>query len=596
PDKLIEAARRSGAEAIHPGYGFLSENADFARACVAAGIVFIGPSAEAIELMGDKRAAKIAMLDAGVPCIPGYQGAQQSDADLIGAAEAIGCPLMVKAAAGGGGRGMRRVDDLADLAAAIESARKEALNAFGNDELILEKVVSAGRHIEIQVAADTVGNVVYLGERDCSLQRRHQKVIEEAPSPFVSGGLRSAMGESAVNVARACSYVGVGTVEFLVDDKGAFSFLEMNTRLQVEHPVTEFVTGVDLVDWQLKIAAGEPLPQTQPEITIQGHAIEARLYAEDPASGFMPQTGNVHAWQPAEGDGIRCDHGLLPSDQISPFYDPMVAKLVAGGATREEARKRLIQALDNTTLLGVTTNQSFLRELLADRVFAEGAATTDYIDDALLDAMSEASAPGPAEFAIAAALLLRLVDPQPAQWQHWSNTAGMIKRRSIKVGDVELAVALEPVAEGYRVEVSGETHLIDELRLPDGPADGVADIVIGGVRSRLPYAFRDGEVFAQLGARQLIASDISYRPLSASADAGSGSVVAATEGQVIGLAAIPGERVSKGQTLVVVEAMKMEHRHLADGDGVVLAVHTDVDMQVKKGQLLVEVELDEEAS
>jgi len=591
-DRVLDAARRVGAEAIHPGYGFLSENADFARACSAAGILFIGPSAEVIELMGNKRAAKVAAQQAGVACIPGYQGSQQSDADLIAAAQSIGCPLMVKAAAGGGGRGMRRVDNMKDLPAAMASARREAMGAFGNDELILEKLIAHARHIEFQIAADALGNTVHLGERDCSLQRRFQKVIEEAPSPFVDEAMRSAMGEAAVKVARACGYVGVGTVEFLVDSDGGYSFLEMNTRLQVEHPVTELVTGIDLVDWQLLIAAGEPLPVAQEDIRFQGHAIEARLYTEDPSAGFMPQTGKIVVWLPATGSGIRIDHGVLEGDEVGSFYDPMVAKIIACGTTREQARQRLIQALETTTLLGVVTNQLFLRQLLVDPVFVEGAATTGYIDEALLDTLSQAAAPDGAEIALASALLIRLIDPQPAQWQHWSNSAGMLKRRVLSIADTDVPVAIEADGSGYRITVAEVEHCIEGLLLNDG----IADCTIDGVRCRVPYAFRGGDLFVQLGARQLVATDVTYRPLSAVDTAASGKIVAATEGQVIGLTVALGDSVTKGQTLVVVEAMKMEHRHVADGDGLVTALHTVLDVQVKKGQLLVELELEAEAT
>ncbi len=590
-DKLIDAAVRVGAEAIHPGYGFLSENAEFARACSAAGIVFIGPPADVIELMGNKRAAKTAVRAAGVPCIPGYDAERPGDPELIAAAHGIGCPLMVKAAAGGGGRGMRRVDDLNELPGAIESARKEALSAFGDDELILEKVIGDGRHIEIQIAADGLGDVLHLGERDCSLQRRHQKVIEEAPSPFVGAELRNRMGRAAVDAARACGYVGIGTVEFLVDGAGDFRFLEMNTRLQVEHPVTELVSGTDLVDWQLQIAAGRPLPLAQSDVRLQGHAIEARLYAEDPTAGFMPQSGVIHVWNPPDGAGIRVDHGVLQGDQVSSFYDPMLAKIIAWGADREQARRRLMQALEATTLLGVPTNQFFLCQLLADPQFATGAATTSHIDQTLLHTMTQAAAPDSAEVALASALLLRLVDPQPPQWQHWSNCAGMPKRRMVCVAGADIAVVLEPDGAGYRVRIANTEHRIEALVA----GDGLADCVLDGVRRRLRYAFCDAVLYLQLGARQLVVSDVTYRPLSMADAAGSGRLVAATEGQVIGLAVVPGERVTKGQTLVVIEAMKMEHRHVADGDGLVSAVHTALAVQVKKGQLLVELELEAEA-
>ena len=378
-DRLLEAAHRSGADAIHPGYGFLSENEAFAAACEKAGLVFIGPPPAAIAAMGNKAAAKRRMIDAGVPCVPGYQGADQSDATLETEARKIGLPVMVKAAAGGGGRGMRLVERDADLPEAIRTARAEAQSAFGSGELILEKAVVDARHVEIQVFADAHGNVIHLGERDCSMQRRHQKVIEEAPSPAVDADLRGRMGAAAVAAARAIGYRGAGTVEFLLAADGAFYFLEMNTRLQVEHPVTEAITGQDLVAWQLKVAAGEKLPLAQAQVKFSGHAIEARLYAEDAYAGFLPQTGRVDVWRPATGAGIRVDHGMKDGLAISPFYDPMIAKLIAHGATREEARTRLVRALRETVVLGPTTNRHFLIRLLEHPEFAAGKATTAFI-------------------------------------------------------------------------------------------------------------------------------------------------------------------------------------------------------------------------
>ncbi|KZZ64271.1 acetyl/propionyl/methylcrotonyl-CoA carboxylase subunit alpha, partial [Oleiphilus sp. HI0128] len=362
-DKILEAAKLTDAGAIHPGYGFLSENCDFANACEKANIEFIGPPSAAIELMGSKRLSKIAMTKAGVPCIPGYEGADQDIETLLKEAQTIGFPIMVKASAGGGGRGMRLVFEESELEAQIKTASSEAENAFGSGELILERAVIKPRHIEIQVFADKYGNAVYFGERDCSIQRRHQKVVEEAPSPFVDPELRQRMGEAAVQAAKACNYVGAGTVEFLVDSDKNFYFLEMNTRLQVEHPVTELITGTDLVAWQLNVASGQVLPKTQDQIELNGHAMEVRLYAEDPANQFLPQTGPVHLWEPAQGDGLRIDDGIITGQTVSPFYDPMLAKIIAYGANREEARRRLIRAVEESTLFGCTVNSNFLCEV-----------------------------------------------------------------------------------------------------------------------------------------------------------------------------------------------------------------------------------------
>ena len=342
---ILDAADRTGADCIHPGYGFLSENQAFASACEARGIEFIGPPNAAIEVMGDKARAKRAMIDAGVPCVPGYQGNDQSNAILIAEANKIGMPVMVKAAAGGGGRGMRLVHDPSDLESAIELAQSEAQNAFGSSELIIEKAVVRPRHVEIQVFADKSGNTIYLGERDCSIQRRHQKVVEEAPCPVMTPELRLAMGQAAVEAAKAVDYVGAGTVEFLLDEAGEFYFLEMNTRLQVEHPVTEMVTGYDLVEWQIRVARGETLPAEQDDIELFGHAIEVRLYAEDPTAGFLPSTGDIKLFSVPEGAGIRVDSGVETGDEVTPFYDAMIAKVITYGESREDARLKMVSAL-----------------------------------------------------------------------------------------------------------------------------------------------------------------------------------------------------------------------------------------------------------
>ncbi|MFY0534783.1 acetyl-CoA carboxylase biotin carboxylase subunit [Nannocystis pusilla] len=383
---LIAAAKQAGADAVHPGYGFLSENDGFAQAVLDAGLVFIGPSPAAIRAMGNKAAAKRAMIAAGVPCIPGFQDsseAGQSAGRLAAEAERIGLPLLIKAAAGGGGRGMRMVRDWDGLPAALASARSEAESAFGSGELILERAITSGRHVEIQVFGDSHGHAIHLGERDCSVQRRHQKVVEESPSPAVSPALRAEMGAAAVLAARSIDYVGAGTVEFMLDADGKFYFLEMNTRLQVEHPVTELVTGLDLVAWQLRVAAGEPLPLTQEQIELRGHAIEVRLYAEDPYAGYLPQAGEVVAWQPASGDGVRVDHGLHRQQTVSPFYDPMIAKVITYGRTRDEARRRLVSALGRSVLLGLPNNKRFLADILEHPVFAAGGATTRFLDEHL---------------------------------------------------------------------------------------------------------------------------------------------------------------------------------------------------------------------
>ncbi len=412
-EAIIAAAKASGADAVHPGYGFLAENEDFAQACGDAGLVFIGPSPEAIRTMGNKAGAKDIMLAAGVPCVPGYQGADQSDAVLLDEAVRIGFPVMIKAVAGGGGRGMRRVTDAAAFPDALRAARSEAQGAFGDGTVILERAISDPRHIEIQVFGDAYGHAIHLGERDCSVQRRHQKLIEEAPSPAVSAELRARMGAIAVAATKALRYEGAGTLEFLLDASGEFYFMEMNTRLQVEHPVTEAITGLDLVELQLRVASGEPLGLTQDDIKISGHAIEVRLCSEDAAHDFMPQSGTLALWQAP--DHLRVEHALRSGTEIPPFYDSMMAKLIGVGANRDEARRRLIAGLEHTAAFGVTTNQAFLAACLRHRAFASGEATTSFIGryrDELLaprqDAASEAAL---------AALLLFVTDPHAPPWQ-----------------------------------------------------------------------------------------------------------------------------------------------------------------------------------
>ncbi|GIK43371.1 MAG: 3-methylcrotonyl-CoA carboxylase subunit alpha [Chloroflexota bacterium] len=382
-DRIIEAARRTGCEAIHPGYGFLAENADFASAVVEAGLVFIGPDAAIIRLMGSKTAAREVMQAAGVSVVPGYHGQEgRGDEDLLAAAEKIGFPLLVKAVAGGGGKGMRLVRTTAELPDSLQSARREALHAFGDERVYLEKYLASPRHIEFQILGDAHGNVVHLFERECSVQRRHQKIIEETPSPLLAGdkSLRQRMGQAAVAAARAVNYVNAGTIEFLVDAGRNFYFLEMNTRLQVEHPVTELVTGLDLVKWQLRVAAGEALPFEQADLSQRGHALECRIYAEDTANNFLPATGRVLRLVEPAGPGIRVDSGLSPDDDVTPYYDPLLAKLIALGENRQETIRKMMAALRQYVILGVTTNLSFLCDLLADDAFQRGDLNTDLID------------------------------------------------------------------------------------------------------------------------------------------------------------------------------------------------------------------------
>lgn len=560
---IINAATLTGADAIHPGYGFLSENPDFARACLAAGLTFIGPSVEAIELMGSKRLSKLAMLDAGVPCIAGYQGSAQDDTTLQREAERIGYPLMIKASAGGGGRGMRLVHTSDALLDNLHTARSEARNAFGSDELILEQALIDPRHVEIQLFGDSHGHLIYLGERDCSVQRRHQKVIEEAPCPVMTPALRHAMGEAAIKAGRAVNYVGAGTVEFLLDRNGQFYFLEMNTRLQVEHPVTELITGLDLVDWQLQIAAGQPLPLTQQEVTLTGHAMEVRLYTEDPAQGFLPQTGDVLRWQPAAG--VRTDHGVVEGQRISPFYDPMLGKVIAHGATREEARRKLLRAVEDTLLLGVATNQRLLANLLKHPDFIAGDFSTGFI----AEHFNEVSRPEASEeqLALAAALFYQhSADQHPQALAGWRNNASV------------------PVT--YRLEANDNLHTVSVDPLPITLDGRHAIVVLNGIRRRIAYHL-DGN---QLWLPGLTVINRTQQVANRQADARSGTVKAPMDGAIVDVRVNAGDRVSKGQLLLVLEAMKMEHPLTAGIDGVIKGVQVTTGDQVRNRQVLLEIE------
>ncbi len=585
---LLDACRRSGADAVHPGYGFLSENADFAAACAEAGVTFIGPPAEAIRLMGSKRLSKIAMQEAGVPCVPGYQGEDQSDDTLIKEAEAVGLPLMIKASAGGGGRGMRVVTEPQQIAAQLKSARQEAKSSFGNDELILERAVINPRHVEIQVFGDHHGNVIHLGERDCSVQRRHQKVVEEAPSPVVDEDLRRRMGEAAVNAAKACDYVGAGTVEFLLGADGEFYFLEMNTRLQVEHPVTELVTGQDLVAWQLRVAAGEPLPLTQEQVRLTGHAMEVRLYAEDPAQGYLPQTGPVLSWRPASGEGVRIDHGLVDGAEVGSHYDPMLAKIIAFGASRDEARRRLIRAVEDTVLMGLDDNRRFLAAILRHPEFAAGDATTAFIDGPFADDPGLRAADTPeALWALAALLLTRIGAGDAAGragYRNWHSSGVGAQPLVLAQGDRERTLYLTP--DGIH---GGPDLTLDAVRLDAVHDDGTLIATLDGVRRRYHWLYRDGRVWLQDGGLRACFEERTHRASGGEQGPGSGQLKAPMDGAVIEVSAAAGDTVKRGQTLAVLEAMKMEHALKADCDGTVDTVTVSAGDQVKRQQLLITV-------
>lgn len=586
---IIDAARRSGAEAIHPGYGFLSENAGFALACQQAGLIFIGPSPQAIELMGSKRLSKLAMLNAGVPCIKGYQGAEQDDATLSREAESIGYPLMIKASAGGGGRGMRLVHEAGELLEQLRTARSEALNGFGSAELILEQALIDPRHVEVQVFGDQHGNLIYLGERDCSIQRRHQKVIEEAPCPVMTAELRQAMGEAALKAGRAVNYVGAGTVEFLLDARGQFYFLEMNTRLQVEHPVTELITGLDLVAWQLHVAEGLPLPLSQEQVQLTGHAIEVRLYAEDPAQGFLPQTGHINAWEPALQSGVRIDHGLLEGQQVSAFYDPLLGKLIAHGATREEARRKLLRAVQDSVLLGVQSNQRLLASLLQHPQFISGEFSTGFIPTHFAEhPCLHPHVASAEELALATALLYQASAQQhPAPRAGWRNNASVPLHYRLGADEQNWTVELTTVAdEPYRLQI-GERAVDVQIVDIDGRW---ATVEIDGIRQRHAYRL-DGRqlwLFTRPGSLRL--EDRTQSAVSSQASVSSGTLKAPMDGAIVDVLVSEGSTVSKGQLLVVLEAMKMEHPLKSGIDGVLKRLQVRVGDQVKNRQILLEVE------
>jgi 3-methylcrotonyl-CoA carboxylase alpha subunit len=604
-ERIIEAARKADAASIHPGYGFLSENAEFAQACAAAGIVFVGPPPAAIHAMGLKDAAKTLAEKAGVPVVPGYHGSRQETDFLRQKAYETGYPVLIKAIAGGGGKGMRRVDRQQDFDAALESARREATSSFGDPRVLIEKYVLSPRHIEMQIFGDAHGHVVHLFERDCSLQRRHQKVIEEAPAPGMTPEVRAAMGEAAVQAARAVGYVGAGTVEFIADGRAAlrpdgFYFMEMNTRLQVEHPVTEAITGLDLVEWQLRIADGEPLPLDQEDLTIGGHAVEARLYAEDPEKGFLPSTGRLYALRLPEGTGIRVDAGVAEGGEVTPFYDPMIAKVIAHGASREEALERLSGALGATVVAGPKSNVAFLKALTDAEEFREGAVDTGFIERNLERLGAVAREPDPQAVALGAMWLVekaqqRLLSKHPrAAHDAWDAVDGF-----------ELAgprmTSLPLTVDGTRREArlaypDGEV----ELGIP-GTSASVKRALLGGRVALAEGAarFADGSFLVESergvlvirGGRQTSVSpvdplDVDLEHVEGGSD---GVVKSPMHGKLVAISVSEGESVLKGQLLAVVEAMKMEHALTAPIDGIVSGIAAVPGQQIGEGARLMTV-------
>ena len=584
-EAILDAARKTGADALHPGYGFLSENAAFAQACADAGVVFIGPPASAITAMGDKALAKRRMLEAGVPCAPGYLGADQSDAVLTKEAKKLGYPLLVKAVAGGGGRGIRLVRSDAELQQGIDGARREATSAFGDGTLMLERLIDNGRHIEIQVFADAHGNAVYLGERDCTAQRRRQKVIEEAPSPVVSPAMRAAMGKDAVAAALAVGYRGAGTVEFIVDDKLKHYFLEMNTRLQVEHPVTECITGYDLVEWQLQVAAGDVLPAKQEDITLTGHAIEARLYVEDPYTGFAPQTGTVAWWQPERAlhGGVRVDDGIRQGSVVSPFYDPMVAKVIVHGRDRDDAIRRLRAALANTPLLGLKNNGRFLSDLVDHPAFRKAEMTTSLIDQWLEQGEPLLQAPVASDAAwVVAAVALAM--------QHgssWRANSVASYGFPLQTGDTVRAVRVLPDRHGaVAVTIDRQTTAARVLQFEQG----VLRLEIAGVAQTAIAVFVGADLHLAHAGYSHVFTEVSAFP-NADALKDASRARSPVAGKVTQVLVAPGDTVQDGQQLLCVEAMKMEMWLCAESTGTVKAMYAKAGDQVESGAVLVELEL-----
>ncbi len=603
-EAVVQAAERANADALHPGYGFLSENPALAAACGAAGVAFIGPSPEALRLLGSKIAAKRLAARAGVPTVPGYDGDDQADETLLAHAREIGAPLLIKASAGGGGRGMREAHDLGLFPEALAAARREARAAFGDDTVLLERLVLEPRHIEFQVFGDAHGAVIHLGERECSVQRRHQKILEEAPSPALSPALRAEMGAAAVRVARAANYTGAGTAEFMLAPDGSYYFLEMNARLQVEHPVTEFVTGLDLVALQLRVAAGEPLPLAQENVTLRGHALECRVYAEDPAAGFLPSTGRLLTFDAPRGPGVRVDAGVAAGDEVTVHYDPMLAKLITGGETRDEAIARARRALRRFTVLGVTTNLRFLARAIGHPAFLAGELSTDFLPRHLPDA----GAPAPpshdalllaALWGATAPVLASAAPPSLDPWRASSGwTLAARQRRWFTWGDEDYAVELQRVgAQAWSARAGDDLYEVAGADRDEGSTTA------GGLTLRIEGRIVRGHVAQPDPGTLLVAHDGGVWALGVAGppdvdSAGGGRAVHGAEkgltapmpGTIIRVDVREGDTVEPRQRLVVLEAMKMEHVVEAPYGGVVRAVLRRAGDLVAAGDKLVEIE------
>ncbi|MGB6104181.1 MAG: acetyl-CoA carboxylase biotin carboxylase subunit [Pusillimonas sp.] len=577
-DTLLRAAEMTGADAVHPGYGFLSENAEFARACARAGLVFVGPPAHAIEVMGDKSQAKQFMRGAGLPCIPGYDGEVQDVAALAEQAQRIGYPVIIKATAGGGGRGMRVVGSADGFAQALESARSEARNAFGDDRMLVEKVVCEPRHIEIQVLVDRYGNGVHFGERDCSVQRRHQKVIEEAPAPNVASDLRDRLGEVAVAAAVKLGYEGVGTFEFLLEGQHSFYFMEMNTRLQVEHPVTEAITGEDLVGWQFRVAMGEPILLRQQDIKFEGHAIEVRLCAEDERRDFMPQSGRIETWLPPAD--IRVDHAVISGWEISPYYDSMFAKLIAYGKDREEARRKLVKSLRDTVVFGIHTNRQALIRFLEHPAFMAGGVDTGFLQRY----QHELAVPEPGHDPVALALAAMVL----CRGEAWQSRGMVLLYLRDDMGMThEVRVTPAAAKDSYAIECPAGTQTLQWRARPRKSAAFGLD----GVERPFHWLLVDETVHVQYEGRAASFTDLTYAAAESNQEERvDGRIRATSNGRVVSLLVAEGDDVEQGAPLLTVEAMKMEYTHQAPFAGKVNVVHVAAGDSVMAGRMLLEIQ------
>jgi 3-methylcrotonyl-CoA carboxylase alpha subunit len=605
-EKILAAARLTGADALHPGYGFLSERAELAEACAAAGITFVGPSPQAIRAMGLKREAKRLAAAAGVPTVPGYSGDDQSDATLAAKALEVGFPLLLKASAGGGGKGMRIVRAAGEIEASIAAARREALAAFGDDTLIIERYVSGPRHVEIQILGDTHGNLVHVFERECSIQRRHQKILEESPSPALTPELRAAMGEAAVRVGRALGYSSAGTVEFILGDDGAFYFLEVNTRLQVEHPVTELVTGLDLVAEQLRIARGEPLGYGQDDLVQRGHAIEVRLYAEDPASGFLPQAGRLVDFHVPEDEGVRLDTGVRAGDEVSIHYDPMIAKVVAYGATRAEATRRLVRTLERASVQGLASNRALLVRILEHPAFAAGELDTHFLDRHFAGTLSEPADPARERLAAIAAMMVAHEDHAASREVVSGVPNGFRVNFSVPqtvtytLGDRSLTLAYRSRGKGrfdVALDAASQGSESRAVRLVSWAAPRLVLEDHDGHRHTLRVVVDEAaSAFYVHGLRGSVALVERPRFPEPGAEDVAGGCVAPMPGRIVQVLATEGQAVARGAVLLILEAMKMEHSVVAAVDGVVTRLAVQAGEQVEGGQILAVVEASEPAA